>query len=560
MMNAVAHRGPDGRGEYLSSEISLGHTRLAILDTSYRGKQPMFSPDRKVVSVFNGEIYNFDELRRKYLNEYHFHSGSDAEVIPYLYEKFGIEFIHKLRGIFAIAIYDKRSKFLYLVRDRFGVKPLYYTFQKNTCFFSSELKSFIRLSKVCTEIDFDRYIEYLGFQFVPGDNTIFKDIYRVPPGSYLEVRHDGYRTVKYYTLLSSPSRLDCKKSTAILEGNIKEHLIESLKYRMISDVPIGVLLSGGLDSSSLVALLSSMGEKNIRTFSVGFGSQSDELGFARIVAEKFKTKHTEILIKADDIKKYLSKIVWSLDEPLADTGAFASWLIFKHIRQKTDIKVALVGEGADEIFAGYSWHYILDRLHWLPEPIKNRIFFYLTTYSNSKFRGTLFEKVFSPAFNEISDSDYLNKVLRMEFSNNLPNNLLMKIDKASMAFGIEAREVYLDHKLVETVFLSPGAAKVNPSPKNILKRIMNSHLPKIIVQRKKQGFIMPVNHWIHNDLKKDAQARLLSSESFLSQLFTSMQIKNLFKPGLSFIKIPQNALLWRAYLFEIYRQEVISSR
>ncbi len=559
-MNAVAHRGPDGRGEYLSSEISLGHTRLAILDTSYRGKQPMFSPDRKVVSVFNGEIYNFDELRRKYLNEYHFHSGSDAEVIPYLYEKFGIEFIHKLRGIFAIAIYDKRSKFLYLVRDRFGVKPLYYTFQKNTCFFSSELKSFIRLSKVCTEIDFDRYIEYLGFQFVPGDNTIFKDIYRVPPGSYLEVRHDGYRTVKYYTLLSSPSRLDCKKSTAILEGNIKEHLIESLKYRMISDVPIGVLLSGGLDSSSLVALLSSMGEKNIRTFSVGFGSQSDELGFARIVAEKFKTKHTEILIKADDIKKYLSKIVWSLDEPLADTGAFASWLIFKHIRQKTDIKVALVGEGADEIFAGYSWHYILDRLHWLPEPIKNRIFFYLTTYSNSKFRGTLFEKVFSPAFNEISDSDYLNKVLRMEFSNNLPNNLLMKIDKASMAFGIEAREVYLDHKLVETVFLSPGAAKVNPSPKNILKRIMNSHLPKKIVQRKKQGFIMPVNHWIHNDLKKDAQARLLSSESFLSQLFTSMQIKNLFKPGLSFIKIPQNALLWRAYLFEIYRQEVISSR
>ena len=558
-MNAVAHRGPDGRGEYLSSEISLGHTRLAILDTSYRGKQPMFSPDRKVVSVFNGEIYNFDELRRKYLNEYHFHSGSDAEVIPYLYEKFGIEFIHKLRGIFAIAIYDKRSKFLYLVRDRFGVKPLYYTFQKNTCFFSSELKSFTRLSKVCTEIDFDRYIEYLGFQFVPGDNTIFKDIYRVSPGSYLEVGHDGYRTVKYYTL-PYPSRLDGNKSTDISEVNIKEHLIESLNCRLISDVPIGVLLSGGLDSSSLVALLSSMGEKNIRTFSVGFGRQSDELGFARIVAEKFKTNHTEILIKADDIKKYLSSIVWSLDEPLADTGAFASWLIFKHIRQKTDIKVALVGEGADEIFAGYSWHYILDRLHWLPEAIKNRIFFYLTTYSNSKFRDTLFKKNFSAAFNEISDSDYLNKVLRMEFANNLPNNLLMKIDKASMAFGIEAREVYLDHKLVEALFLFPGSAKVNPSPKNILKSIMKSQLPKKIVQRKKQGFIMPVNHWIHNDLKKDVQARLLSSESFLSRLFTPKQIKNLFKPSLSFIKVPHNALLWRAYLFEIYRQEVISSR
>ena len=559
-MNAVAHRGPDDRGEYLSSEISLGHTRLAILDTSKRGKQPMFSPDQKVVSVFNGEIYNFNELRHKYLNEYLFHSDSDAEVIPYLYEKFGIEFIHKLRGIFAIAIYDKRSKLLYLVRDRFGVKPLYYTFQKNTCFFSSELKSFIRLSKVCTEIDFDRYIEYLGFQFVPGDNTIFKDIYRVPPGSYLEVRHDGYRTVKYYTLLSSPSRLDCKKSTAILEGNIKEHLIESLKYRMISDVPIGVLLSGGLDSSSLVALLSSMGEKNIRTFSVGFGSQSDELGFARIVAEKFKTKHTEILIKADDIKKYLSKIVWSLDEPLADTGAFASWLMFKYIREKTNIKVALVGEGADEIFAGYSWHYILQRLSWFPESIKNRILFYLTTYSNSKFRNTLFKRTFLSAFNKFSDSDYLNRVLRMEFANNLPNNLLMKIDKASMAFGIEAREVYLDHKLVEAVFRFPGAAKVNPSPKQILKNIVKSELPKIIIQRKKQGFIMPVNHWIHNDLKKDVQGRLLSSNSFLAQLFTHKQIENLFKPGLSFMRTSKNALLWRAYLFEIYQQEVTSSR
>ena len=558
-MNAVAHRGPDGRGEYLSSEISLGHTRLAILDISKRGKQPMFSPDQNVVCVFNGEIYNFKELRSMYLNEYRFHSNSDAEVIPYLYEKFGINFIQKLRGVFAIAIYDKRSKLLYLIRDRFGVKPLYYTFQKNTCFFSSELKSFTKLSQVPTEIDFERYIEYLGFQFVPGENTIFKNIYRVSPGSYLEVNHEGHRAIQYYTL-PSPSSVTCEKQTAFLEENIKENLLESLSYRLISDVPIGVLLSGGLDSSSLVSLLSSIGEKNIKTFSVGFGTQSDELEYARIVADKFKTQHTEILIQADDIKKNLPKIVWSLDEPLADTGAFASWLMFKHIRQNTDIKVALVGEGADEIFAGYSWHYILHRLSWFPESIKNRILFYLTTYSNSKFRNTLFKTTFLSAFNKFSDSDYLNRVLRMEFVNNLPNNLLMKIDKASMAFGIEAREVYLDHKLVEAVFLYPGAVKVNPSPKNILKKIMTPHLPKKIIQRKKQGFIMPVNHWIHNDLKKDVQGRLLSSNSFLAQLFTHKQIENLFKPGLSFMRTSKNALLWRAYLFEIYQQEVTSSR
>lgn len=558
-MNAVAHRGPDDRGEYLSSEISLGHTRLAILDTSKRGKQPMFSPDQNVVSVFNGEIYNFKELRSTYLNEYVFHSNSDAEVIPYLYEKFGIEFIHKIRGIFAIAIYDKRSKFLYLVRDRFGVKPLYYTFQKNTCFFSSELKAFTKLSHVPTEIDFERYIEYLGFQFVPGGNTIFKNIYRVTPGSYLKVKDGDHREVKYYNL-PAPSPITCDKQTAFLEENIKENLLESLSYRLISDVPIGVLLSGGLDSSSLVSLLSSIGEKNIKTFSVGFGTQSDELEYARIVADKFKTQHTEILIAVEDIKKYLPKIVLSLDEPIADTGAFASWLIFKHIREKTNIKVALVGEGADEIFAGYSWHYILERLSWLPESIKNRILFYLTTYSNSKFRNALFENVFSATFNKFSDSDYLNRVLRMEFSNNLPNNLLMKIDKASMAFGIEAREVYLDHKLVEAVFRFPGAAKVNPSPKHILKNIAKSQLPKKIIQRKKQGFIMPVNHWIHNDLKNDVQERLLSSNSFLAQLFTCKQIENLFKSGFSFMRTSKNALLWRAYLFEIYRQEMTSGR
>jgi asparagine synthase (glutamine-hydrolysing) len=498
-------------------------------------------------------------LRRTYLNEYLFHSNSDAEVIPYLYEKFGIEFIHKLRGIFAIAIYDKRSKFLYLVRDRFGVKPIYYTFQKNTCFFSSELKSFTKLPHVPTEIDFERYIEYLGFQFVPGDNTIFKNIYRVTPGSYLEVNDEGHREVKYYNL-PTPSPITCDKQNAFLEENIKENLLESLSYRLISDVPIGVLLSGGLDSSSLVSLLSSIGEKNIKTFSVGFGTQSDEFEYARMVADKFKTQHTEILIEAEDIKKYLPKIVLSLDEPLADTGAFASWLIFKHIREKTNIKVALVGEGADEIFAGYSWHCILDFLSWLPESIKNRILFYLTTYSNSKFRSALFENVFLPTFNKFSDSDYLNRVLRMEFANNLPNNLLMKIDKSSMAFGIEAREVYLDHKLVEAVFRFPGAAKVNPSPKFILKDIVKSQLPKKIIQRKKQGFIMPVNHWIHNDLKNDVQERLLSSNSFLAQLFTHKQIENLFKSGLSFMRTSKNALLWRAYLFEIYRQEMTSSR
>jgi asparagine synthase (glutamine-hydrolysing) len=306
--------------------------------------------------------------------------------------------------------------------------------------------------------------------------------------------------------------------------------------------------------------LSSLGEKNIKTFSVGFGTQSDELEYARIVADKFKTQHTEILIAVEDIKKYLPKIVLSLDEPIADTGAFASWLIFKHIREKTNIKVALVGEGADEIFAGYSWHYILERLSWLPESIKNRILFYLTTYSNSKFRNALFKNVFSATFNKFSDSCYLNRVLRMEFANNLPNNLLMKIDKASMAFGIEAREVYLDHKLVEAVFRFPGAAKVDPSPKQILKNIVKSELPKIIIQRKKQGFIMPVNHWIHNDLKNDVQERLLSSNSFLAQLFTHKQIENLFKSGLSFMSTSKNALLWRAYLFEIYRQEVTSSR
>jgi len=559
MMDSVSHRGPDGEGDYIASDITLGHTRLAIMDLSNRGTQPMFSPDKQIISVFNGEIYNFRELRDEYLDKYSFLSNSDSEVIPYLYEQFGIDFIHKLRGIFAIALYDLRSKKLYLIRDRFGVKPLYYSFQGNSCFFSSELKTFTKIPQVSTDIDFDRYIEYLGFQFVPGDNTIFKNIHRVAPGSYLEVGTDYHRVVQYYKLPphSEPSFTDNRPS---FEKRVMERLLESLNYRLISDVPIGVLLSGGLDSSSLVALLSNMGQKEIKTFSVGFGNQSDELKYAEIVAKKFKTQHTEIMVEAEDIKSHLSKIVYSLDEPLADTGAFASWLIFKHIREKTDIKVTLVGEGADEIFAGYSWHYILDRLGWIPESIKNRLLFLLTTYANPTFKDLLFKKVFTPAFNKVSASDYLNKVLRMEFSNNLPNNLLMKIDKASMAFGIEAREVYLDHKLVETAFHYPGAMKVRPSPKSILKTIMSAHLPTEITQRKKQGFIMPVNHWIHHDLKKDIQARLMDSDSFLTKLLSFKQIENLYKPALTLTQTSRNALLWRAYLFEIYRREITSNR
>ena len=556
LTGSLTHRGPDDRGTYQGDRISLGHTRLSIIDLSSRGAQPMFSPDQSVVVVFNGEIYNFQELKKDYLEDYQFKGNADSEVLPYLYEKLGIQFIHKLRGIFSIALYDKKNKTLFLIRDRFGVKPLYYTFQNGICYFSSEIKSFARIPQIQCEIDFNRYVEYLGLQYVPGKNTIFKNIFRVEPGTYLEIKGESLRTTTYYSL-PEPSESGQSLSEEEHRGKIEEQILESLKYRLISDVPIGILLSGGLDSSSIVALLSKLQVPDINTFSVGFGQENDELKYAKLVSETFSTNHTEIIIDANDIKKHLPQIVYSLDEPLADTGAFASWLVFKHVRENSDIKVALVGEGADELFGGYSWHSILAKMAWVPETFKNQILFALTSFANSSIKEGIYQKIFLSQLQAIEDVDYVNKVLRFEFKNNLLNNLLMKVDKTSMAFGIEAREVFLDHKLVEAVFSCPGKLKVGKSPKYILKKTMEKSLPSLIVNRRKQGFIMPVNHWIHNELKEDILDALTDSKSYLRELFSKAKIQTLFKRNrFSPLRtISNNSLLWRAYLFEIYRRE-----
>ncbi len=554
-MSALKHRGPDGEGRFSDGHVSLGHTRLSILDLSNQGVQPMFGRDQSVVVVFNGEIYNFQELRSKELSGFNFHSQSDSEVIPYLYEKFGIGFIEKLRGIFSIALYDSKVGKLYLIRDRFGVKPLYYTIQNNRLYFASELKAFSATSELSCEIDFDRYIEYMGMQYVPGENTIFKNVYRVAPGSYLEVLGDQIRHFQYYSLLSASNlpQLNARE----VHSTIQDRLLESLKYRLVSDVPIGVLLSGGLDSSTLVALLARIKAPEIKTYSVGFGAKNDELKYAGKVAERFATRHTELLIQPGDIKKYISKIIRSLDEPLSDTGALASWLMFKHIKESSGIKVLLVGEGADEIFAGYSWHVLLARIQWLPEFIKNHIFFKLTAFAHPVIARNLFKNIFSPRLHATKDPDYLNKILRFEMKNNLVNNLLMKVDKSSMAFGIEAREVFLDHALVEAAFSVPGKLKLKGTPKAVLKEIMRDSLPKEILSRKKQGFIMPVDRWIHNEWKEEVQGRLMDPNSFLSLWLPKKDIQNLFqvRRGRVLESITNNSTIWRAYLFEIFREE-----
>ena len=496
-------------------------------------------------------------MKQDYLGSSQFAGNADSEVLSYLYDKFGIQFIQKLRGIFSVALYDQKIGKLFLIRDRFGVKPLYYTVQNGIFYFSSEVKSFFTIREVKCEIDFDRYVEYLGLQFVPGENTIFKNIFRVDPGTYLEIEGKSIKKTTYYSL-PEQSDIGETKNEAEYREKIEEQLLESLEYRLISDVPIGVLLSGGLDSSAIVALLSKIQTSDINTFSVGFGQHTDELKYAKLVSTTFATNHTEIFIDADDIKKYLSQIVYSLDEPLADTGAFASWMVFKHIKENSDIKVALVGEGADELFGGYSWHSILSKVAWAPEAVKNRLLFTLTSYANKSIQKDIYQKIYLPQLRAIKDSDYVNKMLRFEFKNNLVNNLLMKVDKASMAFGIEAREIFLDHKLVEAVFACPGKFKAGKSSKYILKKIMGKSLPQQIIDRRKQGFIMPVNHWIHNELKENIMNVLTDNKSQLRELFSKQGILSFFNRNrLNPLEaISNNALLWRAYLFEIYQQKI----
>lgn len=554
MNNTLTHRGPDDSGVYVGNDVGLGMRRLSVIDLS-TGKQPIHNEDKTVWIVCNGEIYNYMILRKELEEKRHrFYTNSDTETIIHLYEEYGEKFIEKLNGMFAIALWDEKRKKLLLVRDRFGVKPLYYSKKSNKIFFASEIKALLQVSEISKELNLKALDYYLTFLSIPAPESIFKDIKKILPGHYLRVENGNVDVKRYWNKIPSITLTNGEKQNEhYYASKIRELLEDSVKLRMISDVPIGAFLSGGIDSSTIVGLMSRLSNTQVKTFSIGFEEEeSNELPYTRKIAQYFNTEHHEFIVKPD-IVQLLEKLVWYFDEPFAVSSALPTYLLSQRTREH--VTVALTGDGADEVFAGYPrywWDktasiygliplFFRKQIIWpifnmLPSstlsPSMNsmrrikkyiklgtlsssRRYLEYLSFFNDDYKKELYsdelktelEKtdpldIFMPYLKEVSGNDIVTQRLYLDMKTSLPDEMLMKVDRMSMAASLEARTPFLDYRLVEFVMDIPSHHKLRGrNLKHILKRAVCDLLPDEIIHRKKHGFHVPLNKWLRNELK-----------------------------------------------------------
>lgn len=610
MRDEMQHRGPDAEGIFInkSKKVGFGFRRLAIIDLSPAANQPMCNQDQTIWIVFNGEIYNHLEIRKELEKlGYKYRTKSDTETIIYAYEQFGFDFIHKLNGMFAIAIWDERKKLFIAYRDRIGKKPFYYTFQNGQFIFASEIKSILKHTEVRKELNLNALSNYLTFLIPPSPETMFDGIKKLPAGHRLILNQTGELKIEeYYDVLNSENE-KIETDEELIKNNILQLLRQSIKDRMISDVPFGVFLSGGIDSSTNVALMAELMDRPVDTFSVGYKDfkEFNEFNYARKVAEIFKTNHHEILIDVKDALEFLPKLVYHQDEPIADPVCIPVYFVSKLARENGTI-VVQVGEGSDEEFAGYPWMLRELRL----TKINNYIFKNMPSIFNSIFyklikkfwseEGKLLEldylrrikdrqeiywggainftkehknKLLLKSLNNSYDivkqvydkyrsksnvDDPLRQMIYLEFKNRLPELLLMRVDKMSMATSIEARVPFLDYRLVEYSFKIGSKIKIkNYITKYILKKSVEGIIPNEIIYRKKQGFAAPMNYWLRNELADFTKHYLLNSNIHKLNLFNKDFIKFLIESPLSnrydYVQNTWNLLnlfMWYDYWFE----------
>lgn len=564
MTDAIAHRGPDDEGVYCSRNVGLGHRRLSIIDLSELGHQPMSDKEGRYWLTFNGEIYNYKSLRKELEQDgVRFRSNTDSEVIIYLYKKYGVDCVQQLRGMFAFAIWDDREQELFLARDRVGQKPLKYYYDGHVFLFASELKAILTQSEVERQVDWAAAQDYLSHLYVPGDRTGFEGIKKLEPAHYLLIKN-GQVIKKRYWQLSFSSKFHLTEEEWI--DRVGHVLEESVSMRMMSDVPLGAHLSGGIDSSLIVALMAQQSSMPVKTFSIGFEEQThNELGFARMVADRYGTEHQEFVVKPNAIE-VLPKLIRHYEEPYADNSAIPTWYLSELTRQH--VTVALNGDGGDENFAGYK-RYDLMRYYNRLQAIKilhpfiksaaavalkttKRSFFQkiMTLVDWSKgapaeffrnsfgfFRGDELGQLtggtptgFIPElFGSSKELDALDQLLFVDFHSYLPNDLLVKVDIASMAHALEVRSPFLDHTLLELTASMPSDFKIrNGVKKYLLKKIAEPHLPKEILQRPKKGFGIPREKWLRGSLNEFMKGRLLD-EKFIAHGFNRGVIEQLVK-------------------------------
>ena len=547
MLSVLYHRGPDDVGMFSEERIGIGMRRLSIIDIN-GGKQPISNEDGTITVVFNGEIYNYRELQDKLRDNGHILSTcSDTEVIVHLYEELGEDCVRELRGMFAFAVWDSLRHRLFIARDRLGIKPLYYKNDRGRVVFASEIKALLQHPEIEASLSLASLGHYLSLKYVPAPQTMFADIVALPPAHTLTCDRKGIKMRRYWSLsfvnngIGQSSEEDCADQLETL-------LRESVRMHLVSDVPFGAFLSGGVDSSLIVALMSQILDRPVRTFSVGFegkGSEPfSELPYARLVAERFVTDHYEVHVKADDLMNLAEDVIWHLDQPIADNACVANYMVSRLAAQH--VKMVVTGEGADELFGGYA-RYAWEQMSWLipfvpehvrssalklvqglpglrrpkiasfalchPDEVTRLVNWFplfnrqmksslLTKESFQQLVDPYSEEVFRQRLAETDADDRLSRMLYVDTKLWLPDDLLARGDKTSMAASIEARIPFLDHKLVEFAACLPPHMKVKRlSRKYLLRKIARRWLPTEVVDRKKAGFPMPFSSWFRKEAR-----------------------------------------------------------
>lgn len=562
-MNArIRHRGPDAEGYYVDAPVALAHRRLSIVDLA-ASLQPMSTPDGQVTLVFNGEIYNFPALRSELAAlGYSFRTHGDTETLLYAYCAWGTEMLAHLQGMFAFAIWDKRQQRLFLARDHLGVKPLFYQWDGQTFVFASELKALIEHPGVAREIDLDAMGTFLECQFIPAPQTIYRHVKRLPAAHAILLEKGETKLWRYWSPdFSHKLALDEVSAEAALHDELRR----SVERMMIADVPIGSFLSGGLDSSLVSALMTAISGKPIETFSVGFQGnvQGSEHLFSQQVARHIGSHHHPLMLDVGDVIRGMDDLTETFDEPFGDQAALPTMLLSQYSRQH--VKVVLTGEGADEVFCGYSNYAARVReeriSHWMGHPLsparylvrflppklqKDRLlkaigqplarrYATIPQVFDRTLHGTLFSPAFlgaqksgiadaaQRAFEECNAEAYLEKLMHIDSRVWLPEDLLLKVDHASMHASLEARVPFLDHQVVEfSARLSPSFKQRGQERKYLLKKVAERYLPKDIIYRGKQGFVMPLSEWLAGALRTQVGEALSANH---------LGARGLFRPG-----------------------------
>jgi len=615
-LNLMEHRGPDDYGIFKKNEFIFGHRRLSIIDLKKSGHQPMLSNDKSVVIVFNGEIYNYLEIKKDLKQKkYKFSSKSDTEVILNAYLCYGIKCLDKFIGMFSIAIFDTRKKKSYIIRDRLGIKPLYYLYKNESLTFSSEVKSILSINNLKKKLNINAVSSYLSFRYPILDDTFFEGINSIPPAHYIEFSKYKFKIKCYWDAKSKINLQKNDKGERFYINEIKKLLNSSVKYRMISDVPFGSYLSGGVDSSVITGIMDYHSKDPVKTYTIGFKENKfNEFKYSDAVANRFSTDHKKILLSQKNYIKELEKLIEIKDAPLSVPNEVPLYLMSKEL--KKDITVVLSGEGADEIFFGYgrifrstydyerykypSCHFknsidiekfqkkILNK--YKKKDLTNELNHFLCNYEytshddknnllskkiNIKKIDKKLKKKFIGIFKSLKNFSYENKIMYIFTKIHLPG-LLLRLDNSTMAASVEGRVPFVDHRLVELAFSIPTKYKLKwkskndkiiankflseeisekyDIPKYILKKSYEDLLPNKILYRKKIGFPVPLSKWSNNLYKKELEKNLLSSKAKKRGIYNEKYLKELFK-DLSIITTKQSIQLWMLLNLELFCQK-----